>query len=1323
MRIEEFHIDGFGRFHKLSVTDLGPGLSIVLGNNEAGKSTLLAFLRTVLFGLPSRKQAEFYPPLNGGRHGGRIVLVDGQAERIVVERFAGKGSGNFTATFSDGSQLGEEQFRQRLGMVTGDVYEKVFAFGLGELQTFDTLKGDKIRDAIYNASMGTGGQSPAQVVKKLHDRCERLFKPGGSNPMMNQVLKRLVQRRRQIDEHSTDQDEYRRIQDELNRADRDSVKIGTELHRCRQRLARLHALQQSRDDWILLNDFRDQLQTLPQIESFPQDGVSRMDTLLNEQRTLRNQLQEVRDDEREAEEELSTIRVDETLLAVGSEIRGLERRVDLFEQNRRQLTAVETERKLAEQACDQNLRDLGDEWSEEKLRSFDLSIPAREELDAARQLCAEAQKRVENQAAEVELIHKQFQEKEEIEKTARADLEKLAGPAAVLDIEGIHRLQRLQASYEGACHDLPRVEQECRGNEERLSETLRSIGPDWDEEQLNRFDNSLAAREKISAHRETLDHLRSQRSQLNVRVEEENRSIEDHLSAVKRDEETLASMPESDEADETSLMEQKGRLRGLRSLLAQHTQLERELAHQEERQQDLEGQLSRWQHDVGATAAGVPRWVAPAIALLGVLGLLAMGIIREEWVSGTVVLVIFLVLAALLLVVQRKTGSVTQSDQYQRSQEKQTVVQRLAEVESRIRSFRKNESGLKTQIQQQSELAGFDGPVNVLRVDEREESAEQQLSLLQRRRPIEQRLTDNQAKLDHAKTALQDSECARGDLDEGLKRAQAAWRSWLIEARLPETFSPELTIDVLSRLDSVRELLKAIGDQRGRIRAMREEIDPYEELVRSVGMNSGIDDLPQETLAAVRFLADRLDEHEERIHRINEADRRIDEAAQRTATAQELLEEAQRKHAAKLDRQKSADRQWVELLGRRGLRETLTVQHAEQMIQGIERGRGHLTQFDKHKAKENAISEQIASFVNDAGSVAQEAGRMPPTDDDVSTCVETLAVLLQQTDEAHRRTEVLRETVQKSADRINRLDAQIAERQQEIDHLLDAAETSEEEAFRQRANDYGKFRSFTDEVHSLETRLRQLAGSGDALAALEGELEQSTPEALQTEQRELEEHVRQFEDDLGQAKELRGKLKLQLQQLENSDEISSLRIEQQADLAEFRYDAREWSILGIAAHLIDRAREKYERERRPAVLKEAERYFARLTHDNYCEILAPAGAEPSVVAPDGARKELSQLSRGTAEQLYLSLRFGFVEEFVERSEPLPLIFDDILVNFDPGRAASAAEAIVELSRSQQILLFTCHPSTVHLLKGIERDASTYELLDGRLMDGTLLQNH
>jgi uncharacterized protein YhaN len=216
MQIEELHIDGFGRFSQLSLRQVPSGLSIILGDNEAGKSTLLAFLRSVLFGFPARKQKEFYPALNGGRKAGRVLLLDHRSERITVERCEGKGAGPLTITFPDGRTGGEEAFRPLIGSATAELYENVFAFSLSELQEFGSLNTEKVRDAIYSAGVGVGRRTLTEVSKDLANRSGELFAPGGSKPQMNKLLTQIEQLQGQIKEHRQDQEQYEHCRSELD---------------------------------------------------------------------------------------------------------------------------------------------------------------------------------------------------------------------------------------------------------------------------------------------------------------------------------------------------------------------------------------------------------------------------------------------------------------------------------------------------------------------------------------------------------------------------------------------------------------------------------------------------------------------------------------------------------------------------------------------------------------------------------------------------------------------------------------------------------------------------------------------------------------------------------------------------------------------------------------------------------------------------------------------------------------------------------------------------------------------------------------------------
>jgi uncharacterized protein YhaN len=186
----------------------------------------------------------------------------------------------------------------------------------------------------------------------------------------------------------------------------------------------------------------------------------------------------------------------------------------------------------------------------------------------------------------------------------------------------------------------------------------------------------------------------------------------------------------------------------------------------------------------------------------------------------------------------------------------------------------------------------------------------------------------------------------------------------------------------------------------------------------------------------------------------------------------------------------------------------------------------------------------------------------------VSSHVEALASNLKQAEDAGRRRNGLLEQMQSADERIERFEAQSNERQEEIDRLLKAAGTTDEESFRQRASDYEGYQQLSADLRSVETRLRQRAGSAEALPHLERELAQSTPEEIQAERQALNEETTDLEDRREAAVRENEKLRLQLEQLENSDGISTLRMQQQVDLAEFRSLARQWAVHRIAAHLI-----------------------------------------------------------------------------------------------------------------------------------------------------------
>ncbi len=105
----------------------------------------------------------------------------------------------------------------------------------------------------------------------------------------------------------------------------------------------------------------------------------------------------------------------------------------------------------------------------------------------------------------------------------------------------------------------------------------------------------------------------------------------------------------------------------------------------------------------------------------------------------------------------------------------------------------------------------------------------------------------------------------------------------------------------------------------------------------------------------------------------------------------------------------------------------------------------------------------------------------------------------------------------------------------------------------------------------------------------------------------------------------------------------------------------------------------------------------------------------SSLRENGEKVDLAGMSDGTQDQLYLALRLASLEKFSAEGEPLPLLVDDALVNFDDARARAALKVLGNLAGSTQVIFFTHHQHMVHLAtKAIDRQILHIQELNATL---------
>lgn len=383
MRLLSFHADGFGILAQTGAEDLGPGINIFLGDNEAGKSTCLAFLRAMLTGYPSgRKERQAGQPLRGGQAGGSLTLESGLHGLLHLHRRPGPGSGRLQLTGPDGAPVPESLLEQLFRGIDRQVYSNVFGFSLGELQRFESLDDEAVRHALYGASFGTGLRSPADVLRALQQQADAIYRPQGRKLPLNVQAgcwQELRARIRQADARSGSYDalcaQWQQRKQDLEDLRRRKTELETALRRTERRLS---VWEQWRE-WHLLGMRLERLSGLPQ--DFPPQGRERLARLREREEEGQHALQGLREQCARTRERLRELCPNQALVAALPRLRALTEQTSTYRQALTDLPLARLRKEQIARRLQEELSRLGPDWDCARIRATDRSVFGREEVE------------------------------------------------------------------------------------------------------------------------------------------------------------------------------------------------------------------------------------------------------------------------------------------------------------------------------------------------------------------------------------------------------------------------------------------------------------------------------------------------------------------------------------------------------------------------------------------------------------------------------------------------------------------------------------------------------------------------------------------------------------------------------------------------------------------------------------------------------------------------------------------------------------------------------------------------------------------------------
>ena len=394
-----------------------------------------------------------------------------------------------------------------------------------------------------------------------------------------------------------------------------------------------------------------------------------------------------------------------------------------------------------------------------------------------------------------------------------------------------------------------------------------------------------------------------------------------------------------------------------------------------------------------------------------------------------------------------------------------------------------------------------------------------------------------------------------------------------------------------------------------------------------------------------------------------------------------------------------AEAAWSSFLSDANLPAGLSPEVARQLLTAAGVARRAAVERDDHQRRLTALESDEEAWSERLGRLAERLGTTPGADESGRDAFALrIGEQLDAERDTERRARSLDGSIERHIARAKQLETALAEREGTLAAFLTGTGCPDADALRRRDRQAAARRDAAARLRELRAELAGMAGGADEVDRLTADARAADPAQLQAASTEAAEQLGRLEEEEREVLNRIGALDARIDQLERAEELGMRRQELASLEGRAATLARRWAARALALRLLAETRSRYERERQPDVVRAASEQFERITGGRYARVVAPPGeGAVRVETETGLARTTDELSRGTAEQLYLSLRFGLIDEFARSAEPLPVVMDDILVNFDVDRAGRAAAAIADLAERHQVLYFTCHRHVAELM--------------------------
>lgn len=418
----------------------------------------------------------------------------------------------------------------------------------------------------------------------------------------------------------------------------------------------------------------------------------------------------------------------------------------------------------------------------------------------------------------------------------------------------------------------------------------------------------------------------------------------------------------------------------------------------------------------------------------------------------------------------------------------------------------------------------------------------------------------------------------------------------------------------------------------------------------------------------------------------------------RSAARQDAAAVIQR--AAQAEQQlRAARRRWRELLSEAGLPEDLT----PRQVRRIARRSDQIQQIERRLSqRQEEIAQRRRELEMLVGRVSQLV-----TDCGVEVSAKEPIEQLRQLADARARQQAQlarREVIRRQLRQLRHQRARLEEGVRRLKHrrreLFREAHVEDEQEFRRRAVEAARANALQRDRDTIDREITAAIADRCSHEAIRQQLEGDAASGMEARRNEVHARLGALEDELRDRLEKRGQLAEQMRTLAEDRQLAQKQLDLVVIEKRLKDAIHRWQVLAVTCRILETIRTTYEHERQPETLREASGYLDRLTRGHYHRVWTPLGEQSlRVEDAEGRSLPVELLSRGTREQLFLSLRLALAAYYARHGAPLPLVLDDVLVNFDSERAKAATSVLRDFAAAgHQLLVFTCHEHIAKLFK-------------------------